>query len=260
MLKWGRNKDEHAYPWEASMSVALGLGLGFFVLTAVGSVLGIGLVSGYQNTSELLRQKAELLVSAQVDQVSQQFNAAQNQADFIVQQIVNGETEPGLSEEFTALMMGALASTPQIIRIQYADVGYRLFGAERLDGETLPIFRAVGDDQDMRQLLHRARMSEAPFWGKLLWRQEYQQATLNYHYPIVRDDQFLGIVSVLVSTTRLSELIGDLESDFGANVFILYGRDQVLAHPMMAFGYPNLNRLQPLPRQTAFSDPIVVAM
>ncbi len=77
---------------------------------------------------------------------------------------------------------------------------------------------------------------------------------------MVRDDQFLGIVSVLVSTTRLSKLIGDLESDFGANVFILYGRDQVLAHPMMAFGYPNLNRLQPLPRQTAFSDPIVVAM
>ena len=154
------------------MSVALGLGLGFFVLTAVGSVLGISLVSGYQNTSELLRQKAELLVSAQVDQVSQQFNAAQNQVDFIVEQIVNGETEPGLSEEFTALMMGALAATPQIIRIQYADVGYRLFGAERLDGETLPIFRAVGNDQDMRQLLHRARMSEAPFWGKLLWRQE----------------------------------------------------------------------------------------
>ena len=52
------------------MSVALGLGLGFFVLTAVGSVLGIGLVSGYQNTSQLLRQKAELLVTAEVNQAS----------------------------------------------------------------------------------------------------------------------------------------------------------------------------------------------
>ncbi len=242
------------------MSVALGLGLGFFVLTAVGSVLGIGLVSGYQNTSELLRQKAELLVAAEVAQVSQQFDSAQNQVDFIVERIVSGEAEPGLGEDFTSLMMGALVATPQIIRLQYADAHYKLFGAERLDDETQPIFRSVGDDQDMRQLLDRVRTSGAPIWGGLLWRQEYQQTTLNYHHPIVKEGRMLGIVSAFVSTTRLSELIGDLESDFAANVFILYGRDQVLAHPMMAFGYPGLNRLQPLPRQTIFSDPVIVSM
>lgn len=242
------------------MSVALGLGLGFFVLTAVGSVLGIGLVSGYQNTSELLRQKAELLLATEVAQVSQQFDAAQSQVDFIVERIVSGDAEPGPGEDFTALMMGALAATPQIIRLQYADARYNLFGAERLDDDTLPIFRSVGDDLDMRQLLDRARISGAPSWGRLLWRQAYLQATLNYHHPIIREGQVLGIVSAFVSTTQLSELIGDVESDFAANVFILYGRDQVLAHPMMAFGYPDLNRLQPLPRQAAFSDPIIVSM
>lgn len=242
------------------MSVALGLGLGFFVLTAVGSVLGIGLVSGYQNTSELLRQKAELLVRAEVGQASQLFDAAQNQVDFIVERIAGGEAEPGPGENFTALMMGALAATPQIIRIQYADANYKLFGAERLDDETLPIFRSVGDDKDMRQLLDTARVASAPLWGGVLWRQEYRQATLNYHHPIVKDGKFLGVVSAFISTTRLSDLIADLESDFGANAFILYGRDQVLAHPMMAFGYPDLNRMQPLPKQTAFSDPVVISM
>ena len=47
-------------------------------------------------------------------------------------------------------MMGSLAVTPQVIRIQYADTDYKLYGAERLEDETLPIFRAVGDDQDMQ--------------------------------------------------------------------------------------------------------------
>ena len=49
------------------MSVALGLGLGFFVLTAVAGVLGVGVVVGYQNTVDLLRQKAELIIGAQRD-------------------------------------------------------------------------------------------------------------------------------------------------------------------------------------------------
>ena len=253
-------QDARVASWEAPMSVALGLGLGFFVLTAVSSVLGIGLLSGYQNTSELLRQKAALLVAAQAARVSQQFNAAQNQVDFIVERIVSGDAEPGLGEDFTALMMGALAATPQIIRLQYADSGYQLYGAERLDEETLPIFRSVGDDQDMRHALHTAWQAAKPGWGRLLWRQEYQQATLHYHHPIVEGGRLRGIVSAFVSTTRLSEQIGDVESDFGANVFILYGRDQVLAHPMMAFGYPDLNRQRPLPRQAAFTDPIIVSM
>ncbi len=260
MFGFGQKKGDHETPWAASMSVALGLGLGFFVLTAVGSVLGIGLVSGYQNTSELLRQKAELLVAAELTQVTQLFDSAQNQVDFIVERITTGEAEPGSGENFTALMMGALAATPQIIRLQYADSHNKLFGAERLDDETWPIFRSVGDDQDMQQLLDAARVSEMPMWGRLLWRQEYRQAVLNYHHPIVKDGTLLGVVTAFVSTTRLSERIADLESDFGANAFILYGRDQVLAHPMMAFGYPGLNRMQPLPRQTAFSDPVIISM
>ena len=50
--------------FHATMSVALGLGLGFFVLTAVVGVLGVGLVVGYQNTVDLLAQKAELIISS----------------------------------------------------------------------------------------------------------------------------------------------------------------------------------------------------
>ena len=63
--------------WHASMSVALGLGLGFFVLTAVASVLGVGVVVGYQNTVDLLRQKAELIISAQRDQTHRFLEAAE---------------------------------------------------------------------------------------------------------------------------------------------------------------------------------------
>jgi len=247
-------------PLEASMSVALGLGLGFFVLTAVGSVLGIGLVSGYRNTVTLLQEKAELLVAAEVNQVKFYFDAAQSQVDFIAEQINSAEIDPGPSEEFTSLLLGAIAATPQIIRIQYVNSRGKMMAAERIDEQVAPLFGAIGDDKDIKTLITEANRRREPFWGKLLWRQEYKQATLNYHHPIIQNGETVGVVSVLISVYRLSELISDLETDFGANAFILYGEDSVLAHPMMAFGYPDLHRMQPLPKQTAFTDPVITAL
>ncbi len=242
------------------MSVALGLGLGFFVLTAVGSVLGIGLVSGYRNTVSLLQEKAELLVSSEASQAAFYFDAAQNQVDFIAGQIKSGDMMPGPEEEFTALLMGALAATPQIVRIQYVAANEKIVAAERQDEETMPLFLSVGDDAGLRRMIEEAEQRKKPFWGPLLWRQEYKQATLNYHHPIVEGDTVTGMVSVLISVYRLSELIAELEETFGANPFILYGPDAVLAHPLMAFGYPDLHFGQPLPKQSTFSDPIVNAM
>lgn len=213
------------------MSVALGLGLGFFVLTAVGSVLGIGLVSGYRNTISLLHEKAELLVAAEVNQVKFYFDAAQAQVDFVAEQIDSGEIDPGPNEEFTSLLLGAIAATPQIVRIQYVNSRGKLVAAERIDEQVAPLFGAIGDDKDIKSLITTANRRRKPFWGKLLWRQEYKQATLNYHRPIIQNGETIGVVSVLISVYRLSELISDLETDFGANAFILYGPDSVLAHP-----------------------------
>jgi adenylate cyclase len=243
------------------MSVALGLGLGFFVLTAVASVLAVGLVSGYHNTVDLLRQKAELLVVSEVNQTRFYLESARDQVDFVVDQIERGELEAGADDAFLSLLMGALAATPQIVLLQHIDADYQLVGAERREMQVSPLFLSIkGDDTDLKRLFDEVVAAREPRWGPLLWRQEYGEATLNYHRPVVRDGRVLGVVSALISIRRLSELISDLETDFGANAFILHGRDEVLAHPMMAFGHPGLNRTNPLPRQSGFGDPVLASM
>ena len=246
--------------WHASMSVALGLGLGFFVLAAVVGVLAVGLIVGYQNTVDLLRQKAELIVSSQREQTLRFLEAAEEQVDFIATQIANEEVEPGRSNDFISLLMGAVAATPQIIRIQYIDREGRLSGVERQLEELLPIFQSVGDDTDLRELIEQTASRGEPFWGNLLWRQEYAQAVLNYQRPLILDGQYAGMISAWISTNQLSEFLSNLESEFGANAFLLHGRDEMLAHPLMAFGYAGLNRATPLPKQATYADPVIAAM
>ncbi len=246
--------------WTPSMSVALGLGLGFFVLTSVAGVLGVGLVVGYQNTVDLLAQKAELIIAAQRDQTTRFMSSASNQVEFISEQISRGEVTPGESEEFVSLLLGALSATPQIVRLQYIDEDYRLTGAERRDGEAAPIFQRVGGDDDLKRLVDETASRAEAYWGALLWRQEYGQAVLNFQMPVHRGGARAGVLSAWISVTQISEFLSDLQSDFGANAYVLHGRDQVLAHPLMAFGYPGLNRARPLPEQHRFSDPVVSAM
>lgn len=242
------------------MSVALGFGLGFFVLVSVAGVLAVGLVVGYQNTVDLLTQKAELIISSQREQTTRFFQTAQVQVDFISDRISERDVEPGESEEFVSLLAGALSATPQIIRIQFIDVNGVLTGVERQHDQTAPIFQRIGDDLDLNRLLDEARQRLKPHWGSLLWREEYKQAMLNYQQPVFLSGELVGLMSAWISINQMSEFLSNLEAEFSANTFILHGRDQVLAHPLMAFGYAGLNRAKPLPTQATFTDPVVAAM
>ena len=123
-----------------------------------------------------------------------------------------------------------------------------------------PIFQRIGFDDDLMALTEGARKEMRPHWGALLWRQEYEQPVMNFQQSVVRDGKTIGVLSAWVSVVELSEFLADQEMRFGANAFILLGRNAVLAHPMMAFGYAGLNRSTPLPKQTSFSDPVVTSM
>jgi class 3 adenylate cyclase len=246
--------------WHASMSVALALGLGFFVMTAVAGVLGVGLIVGYQNTVDLLTQKAELIIGAQRDQTQRYLDAAESQVGFIADRIAQGEVKPDGSEEFISLLLGAVSATPQIVRIQFIDQSNWLTGIERSKEGTMPIFLRIGDDADLLTLVEMAKARLEPGWGNILWRQEYVETVLNYQQPVVLGGTVVGVLSAWVSIKELSEFLADQEMEYGANVFILHGRNRVLAHPLMAFGYAGLNRSSPLPRQDRFADPVVAAM
>ncbi len=246
--------------WNASMSVALALGLGFFVLVSVAGVLGVGLVVGYQNTVDLLAQKARLIITSQSQQTTRFFQAVRNQVEFISVRIANGEVEPGVSEEFVSLLIGAVSASPQIIRIQFITEKNQLIGVERRQEQVVPIFQRIGDDLDLAQLMKIAKDRLRPYWGDLLWREEYKQTVLNFQQPVVSSGRLVGVLSAWISINLLSEFLSELESEFSANTFILHGRDQVLAHPLMAFGYAGLHRGQPLPKQASFTAPVVAAM
>ncbi len=257
-----------AHPHRAPMSVALGVVLGALVLLAVASVMGVGIWSGYRNTLDLMGQKAEVMLSAAESQTRRYLDVAETQLGFIAALVEAGEVAPGPDDEFTNLLFGALAAAPQIQAIVYVDAAHNLVGADQDAAGVRPFYRRLGDDDAMVEALAVARAEAAAgtprgvagAWSGLIWREEYGQALLGYRRPVVVDGAFRGMLLTYISVRALSEFIADLEGEFGTNAFVLHGRDAVLAHPVMAFGYPGLTGMNPLPRQSGFSDPVLASL
>ncbi|MCP5306586.1 MAG: HAMP domain-containing protein [Chromatiaceae bacterium] len=244
----------------APISAALALILGAMVLLAVLLVIAIATWTGYRNTVDLLRQKAEIMVSSAVDQLHIHLDAAESQAHFVSQALATGWIDAADPDDLVTLLTGALAATPQITSIGYVDTALNLVAAERDEPTPVPIFARLADDPTWQTLLAEAQGASEAYWGGVSWRHVYGTAQLTRREPVRRNGGFAGFVYVEVGIPSLSELIGSLESDFGLNAFILAGDRNVIAHPMLQFGFPGLTPWHPVPGVSELGDPVLMAM
>jgi adenylate cyclase len=99
------------------------------------------------------------------------------------------------------------------------------------------------------------RDSKEAFWGAPVYAEDVG-TVLNLRRP-VRTDAFLGMVVAGLRVAGLSEFVGRLESETGQIAFILYNRDQVLAHPALVQDFEGLRPDRPLPKVTEVGDPIL---
>lgn len=240
--------------------VALTVGIGAFVLVAVLSVLAVGAWSGYRNTADLLQQKATLVVDAAVARLSLHLGAAEEQTIFVARALAEGEVLRADLDAFIPMLGGALAATPQINALYFLDSEHRLTGVERDGDGIVPIFAGLALDPDMRQIIAEAADHRDPYWADLLWRDTFDALHVNLRTPVWRDGKFQGVVMALVSVPSLSLLIGDLESQFGYNAYILLDEQRVLAHPLLQFGFPGLTRWKPMPTIGELGDPVLNVM
>lgn len=244
----------------AGMPLALALVLGTFAFIAVLLVLSIGTWTGYRNTVDLLQQKASLIVSSATNELKTHLDAAEEQTRFIGAAITSGSITPTSSDTFVAMLQGALAATPQISGLYFITPDYRLIGAERTDRSAVPVFAGLALDPDIRHMVAEAQRHHDAYWGKLTWRDEWRALQVTVRLPVWLDQTFLGVVMANVSVPSLSAIIADMQSAFGYHAFILVNHRYVLAHPLLQFGFPGLDRWRPMPTLTQMGDPVLMGI
>lgn len=242
--------------WRLSISAYLGLGLGGMVSLALALLLWITLSTVFKNTTELLNDKSRIFLQALTTQTSRYLDATLAPSKVIAEQLARGELDPAQTDHVEALLRTLLAATPQVDVLAFFDVDDTRVAAFREHGQVLSNHQAWPAHAEITAAMQDVRERRAPVWGPPVHNREIG-TFLNYRRPVFIDDEFKGMVTALITIQALSEFLGALETETGQNTFILYDRDEVLAHLALASRFDGLSEERPLPKVTEVGDPVL---
>ena len=242
-----------------SITVTLATAISLLVLVSVGGVLGVGIWLAGKNTLALMSANANQSLANTADRIERHLLPAEDQARFIAERIESGEFDPHDRTTFGRLLTGGLAGVPQIESISFLDTGLKTFFAARYGGGRIELGE-VDHSDDPRYREYLQTIPEEPHWVPPYWMERHGGTYFSRVHPVRRDGLLLGAAAATASIRELSAYVRKVgEGDPGTR-FVLYGRERVLAHPLMADGYPGLSLDDPLPRLTGFQDPVLAAI
>jgi class 3 adenylate cyclase len=236
------------------------LGFGLLVAGAVAAVLLLALDVARRNTSELLRETAELSIRAQVSDLDHHLRPARLQVEFLARQLADGNVPLDDDDRLRDLMLGSLAAAPQIAGVAFVRADLHAVRAGR---EAAAYGTGAGswvDHPEIRLALRNASSHAGFQWGEVTYLQVLRGSCVILSMPVRRDGRFEGAVLAAVSITELSNYLAATTPPIGGRAFILRGRDEVIAHPALVGGVDGLSADRPLLRLDEVRDPVLAAM
>lgn len=242
------------------LAVVLGTTIGVLVSLSVVIVLSIAWLTASTNTQELLQEKFKLMLSRLEDQVRGELDPARQQMGYVSGMLTSGAVDPNDRQAVRSLLLGAIATTPEVQRLIVIGADQSILGAERQDGRVVPVDRHAGKNLVAQYEAALASGQEAALWAAPTYLGPHLRSAFVLRQTLMRDGRPLGVLISDVSIRELSEFIRSLdEKASSAHSFVLYGPDRVLAHRTMAQGLPDLSPEHPLPRLDEIGDPVLGA-
>jgi len=242
-----------------SITLALGVAIGGLVLAAVIAVLVTQLVTSRTSVVALTHQNIREAFGAIEIALEAHLLPAVDQIDFLGRQIESGDFPAADRERLQALLVGGLAATPQIAAVVLVATDLSVLSVGQGDDGALEIKTDPGSEPERlrRQLADVAASAGARWYEPVHFN---GTSYLNLRRPLRRDGDYFGFVASLVSMRGLSQLMADIGEDRDATVFLLQGRNHVLAHPSLASPHPDLSQETPVAALDRVGDLVLASL
>jgi adenylate cyclase len=245
---WTRYSRRFALP----LALVLGGAFGTLVLIALVAVLAVTLGTGLVNTRAVLASRAEGTVDDLRQRLFGFLLPAETLGALTAGDIGAGRLDPADAAGFALYVRGALAGSPQLLGVGFLTPDLLLRRYIR-DNDAV-VEEHLGDNPQIRAIAQETLQQRMPLWGQPIIASPTDHAILNFRQPVFRDGQFWGLVIVVVSVERLSELMMQHLPHVDTTPFVLYAGDRVLVHPQLAQNLPTGDRHT----GTVHSDPFDV--
>ena len=249
---------EHA---QEGLSIRLALaGISAATIAVTAAALVLVLESGRQNTSGLVRDRSDRILTSVVERIRMHLEPARDQSRFLARMVADGLFN--LRDEAISVghLSAALAGTPQVATLAIIRTDLRQIRVER-QGDTV-VTRSISmrTVPGLHDAFAEARRAGQPLWGELLWSERLNQPLVNIRTPLWHGDDFVGILLAGVTVAELSTFVVDVPPTPGAATFILHGRELVLAHAALARTPSLFKPDHPLPQLAELGDKVLASI
>ncbi|MBB1487855.1 adenylate/guanylate cyclase domain-containing protein [Oceanospirillum sediminis] len=236
--------------------------------TAIGSLMAVMLIivqlihftANEKNTAELLIDKARNIVVDIEQGVRLQLDQTAEITALLAAEMVDDQ---GLVSDLRLedLFSGALLSHGRMGSLNFFSADLRPFGMAKNE-QGLPEYSAITGlteramrDPDILRVMAICRESDGPVWQQPEYFQD--ESFLVLTHPVFFQDKFLGCLGATVEVRSLSELMVHLGDRFDATLFIIRGRDRVLAHASLQYGHEGQSKETPLLHLNDIDDSVL---
>ncbi len=249
-------------PRRVSLSVTLASGIGGLLFVAILLVLALSIIANQKNTLGLLGDKAELLLELAESQLRNHLDPAEDQVTHIAHLIRDRTIDPRDPDQLASAMMASMGAVPQVLGIVFWDGGETRIGVARFPGGRIDrIANPLASPDERAEVAASLQDRTGAFWGRVIYLDERQGSALNLRFPLRPSGRAVGGLAAIVSTAELTRFLTEMDGGVeGAVPFILYGDDQVLAHPNMSVGFVGLSQEKRLPSLYDIGDPLLTAL
>ncbi len=207
----------------------LALSMAGLVLAATATVLTIALFANARNTFGLLNERTVLIVDGIEKEVRLKFDGASELVDGFVREVRTGSLRDASPEELQKALAVALAATPEVEVLLYWDHDMvRRLAFRQADGTIVEEGPEPEANERIRAALE-VMPPNARQWGSPVV--EDGVSYLNFASNVGSTTPDVAFVVAAVSLEHFSNVVADIGRRYKATAFILYGENDVLAHP-----------------------------
>ena len=212
---------------QISFTRLLTYGFGIIVMLGLSAVLYLGVEGAERNTQQLLSEMVESTMATVSSEIEEHMDPVESQMWYLQKYLGDSAFDLDDHAALNLLLNGALASTPQVLGLDFFHVGNGLTHVSR-----------TGQDFDTKQVHHTAKIKQylkTPPKGLVrlppAWNGRLGHTIIPVIIPIFQQEDFKGVLAAVISLEAISRFFKNLSDQVGFQVFALSGEDRVLAHP-----------------------------
>ncbi|MHC4138641.1 MAG: adenylate/guanylate cyclase domain-containing protein [Planctomycetota bacterium] len=236
--------------------------VGLLIFISVGSVLYVQWSASQKILSELGGRLVVRNLEIIAEGIKGYLDPVCQQVEYLARLFETGLYSTSDADRIDDLLRGSVAASPHIGAVIVLNQNLKAVRIRRdASSNQYQISHPdLSGNKQFNVVLTEARIRKGGYWGRLHYNPEINTTFFNYRRPLYKDDKFIGVIAAAVSVERFSSLVDRLGNLFGNTAFVLYGKDRVLAHPILVSNPQTRTIDEPLVSTKHAGDPILAAL